>query len=207
MDTLAISPDLAPMVQLHALRRVEQFRDGHLASHESNVSRVCQILCSAIGLDEHFMQSLTLAAELHDIGKLAIADSLLQKPAPLSQDEMNVMRTHTQLGHDILLGNGDPMLDFAATIALSHHESFDGTGYPRALKGEEIPLGGRIVALSDVYDALRAHRVYRPGMDHCRAISVITASDGRASRGKFDPMVLDAFVRCGGSIANIYAAA
>src|SRR5690242_14067966 len=104
MDTLTSAPDLSHTAQLQALRRIEQLRDCHLSDHESNVSRVCQILCNAIGLDDHFMQTLTSAAELHDIGKLAIADSVLLKPAPLSQHEMNVMRTHTQFGHDILLG-------------------------------------------------------------------------------------------------------
>jgi putative two-component system response regulator len=207
MDALApADADLVKTAQVTALRRLEQLRHGELAAHEASVARICAILCVAIGLDEHFKASLTVAAELHDIGKLAIADRLLQKPATLSRDEMSVMRTHTQLGHDILRGTGDPVLDFAATIALSHHENFDGSGYPKGLRGEAIPLGSRIVSLCDVYDALRADRIYRAGMTHHDAVSVITGPDGRASRQKFDPMVLDAFVRCGPAIASIYQA-
>jgi len=198
--------DVASTVQLNALRRLEHLRDGNLAAHEEKVGQVCKVLCTAIGLDEHFKESLAVAAELHDVGKLAITDRLLQKPTALSQDEMEIMRMHAQLGHDILLGIGDPVLDFAATIALSHHENYDGSGYPRALRGEAIPLGSRIVALCDVYDALRADRSYRPGMSHQDAVGVVTRQTGRSSRHKFDPMVLDAFIRCGPAIAIIYEA-
>ena len=201
------SPDLGGAIQRRVVRKIENFRDRKLSIHEANVAETSEILCRAVGLDEHFIILLKLGAELHDIGKLAISDQLLNKPAMLSTDEMELVRMHSQIGHDILLGTGDPLLDFAASVALSHHENFDGSGYPQGLRGEAIPMGSRIVALCDVYDALRTDRPYRPGLTDGEAMAVITAPEGRASRKSFDPMVVDAFIRCADAIARTYAEA
>src|SRR5262249_9181167 len=120
-------------------------------------------------------------------------------------DEMAVMCTHPRIGCDILSGSGDPILDLAASVALSHHECYDGSGYPQGLRGETIPLASRIVALCDVYDALPADRAYRRGMTHDEAVSVITAREGRASYAKFDPMLLNVFANRTDEIVRLYA--
>jgi len=187
-----------------AVRKIEAFRSQDLALHETNVGRVCGILCEALGIDGPFTVTMKLAAELHDIGKLAISDALLNKPAKLTRDEMAVMSTHPQIGCEILSAFGDPVFDLAASVALSHHECYDGSGYPQGLKGEVIPLASRIVALCDVYDALRAHRAYRPAMTHRDALTVITAKDGRASCVKFDPMVLNVFRNRSDDVARVF---
>jgi putative two-component system response regulator len=197
-------PPSASSLELFTVRKIEILRSRALATHESNVARACEILCGAIGMDVHFVRPLKIAAELHDIGKLAISDALLDKPTMLTKDEMTVMSTHPQLGCDILSGSGDPILDLAASVALSHHECFDGSGYPQGLRGESIPLASRIVTLCDVYDALRADRAYRMGMTHGQAISVITAKEGRASYAKFDPILLNIFQNSFREILQIY---
>jgi cyclic di-GMP phosphodiesterase len=190
---------------LNPVRKIEALRSKDLAIHATNVGRVCEVLCDALGIDEHFVGALRIAAELHDIGKLAISDTLLDKPAKLTTDEIAVMSTHAQIGCEILSGSGDPTLDFAASVALSHHECFDGTGYPQGLRGEAIPLASRIVALCDVYNALRADRTYRPGMSHAGAVAIITAKEGRASCAKFDPMLLQMFGSRSAEIERLYA--
>jgi putative two-component system response regulator len=187
------------------VRRIESLRSHDLATHESNVGRVCEIVCGALGIDGQFVSAMKIAAELHDIGKLAISDSLLEKPAKLTSDEMAVMSTHPQIGHDILSGSGDPVLDLAASVALSHHECYDGSGYPQGLRGESIPLASRIVAVCDVYDALRAERAYRTAMSHGQAMAIITAREGRASYAKFDPTLLTVFGNHASEIVKLYA--
>ncbi len=192
--------------ELHvaALRRIETYRSRDLSTHETNVSRVCGVLCETLGVDSHFAGQLKTASELHDIGKLAISDALLDKPAKLTTDELAVMNTHSRIGYEILSGSGDPVLDLAASVALCHHECFDGSGYPRGLQGDVIPFASRVVSLCDVYDALRADRPYRCGMTHQQSVSVITAHEGRASYVKFDPILLNAFANRSADIANLY---
>jgi response regulator RpfG family c-di-GMP phosphodiesterase len=147
------------------------------------------------------------SAPLHDIGKVGIADSILLKPGRLSAQEFDEMKRHTLLGADTLaeaerlsLDKGDrSFLALAREIALSHHEKWDGTGYPRGLKGEDIPLGGRLMALADVYDALVTKRVYKDAMPHEEAVKIIL--DGRGSH--FDPDVVDAFLESGKEFREI----
>lgn len=191
-------------VKLSAVQKIESIRSGELARHEAQVASICELLCKSVGLDDHFVGPMRLAAQLHDLGKLTISDELLNKPTPLTDNEMMVMRNHSMAGYDIMFGSGDPVLDFAAGIARAHHEAFDGSGYPRGLKGEAIPLGSRIVSLCDVYDALRTDRPYRAGLSHEKAVTVINAPQGRASRENFDPGLLRAFMNNAASLAQIY---
>ena len=196
--------DAIGSIKLSALQKIEAARGVGLAKHERQVAAVCGILCEALGLHDDFVGPLKFAAQLHDLGKLGITDALLNKPAPLAEDEIAVMRTHPQIGYDVLSGSGDPLLDFAANIARSHHESFDGSGYPLGLKGEAIPLGARIVSLCDVYDALRVDRIYRAGLGHEGALAVMTGDMGRGSRRAFDPVLLQAFANNAGAIRAAY---
>ena len=197
-------PSISDSPHVVTAKKIEALRSWNLATHESNVARVCEVLCGVIGLEKHFVRKLKIAAELHDIGKLAISDVLLEKPSALTKDEITVMNTHPRLGYEILSASGDLILDLAANVALSHHECFDGSGYPHGLRGDAIPLASRIVALCDVYDALRADRAYRLGMSHAQAVSVITAKEGRACSTKFDPNLLNVFRNFSHEILNVY---
>jgi putative two-component system response regulator len=164
-----------------------EYRDAGIGGHLKRMSRYCAVLARTFGLHPG---SLELASVLHDVGKLAIPDSILHKPGPLTADERLVIETHADLGYGMLRDSRRSVLDLAALIACTHHERFDGTGYPRRLAGADIPLEGRIAAVADVFDALTSDRVYRT------AWSVEATIDWmRSERGKhFDPSVLDAFL-------------
>lgn len=133
------------------------------------------------------------ACSFHDLGKIVLPDAILFKPTALMPDEWSIMCSHSQLGHDILKHGAGTITKLAASIALTHHECFDGSGYPHGLQGNEIPLEGRIAKVCDVYDALREHRVYRPGLTHEHAMDIILKGDGHTSPTQFDPQVLQAF--------------
>ena len=127
---------------------------------------------------------------MHDIGKIALPDDILRKPAPLSADERRLVETHTRLGNIMLAGSVEPLLQLAAEIAWTHHERFDGAGYPRRLAGEAIPLAGRIVAVADVFDAMVSDRVYRAALPVNVVIGAMQAERG----AHFDPQVLEVFL-------------
>lgn len=166
-----------------------EFRDEETGRHVTRMSLYCGILSSAVGSDQEFCTTIEEASQMHDVGKIGIPDSILLKPFALTKDEYRVMQTHTELGHRILSGSDSPLLEMAATIALTHHERFDGTGYPNALAGADIPLEGRIASICDVFDALTTNRVYR------RAYPVGTSIDMMkgAAGAHFDADLLDRF--------------
>jgi putative two-component system response regulator len=137
------------------------------------------------------VELLRLAAPLHDIGKIAVGDRILRKTGMLTDEERHEMERHADVGRDLLGGSGSELLELAATIAATHHERWDGSGYPRGLKGEDIPLAGRIVAVADVFDALSSDRPYRPRLSIHEAQAWIAEGSGRA----FDPDVVEAFMR------------
>ncbi len=148
--------------------------------------------------DQETIRLLHKSAPLHDIGKVGIPDQILLKPGSLTGEEFKIMKTHTTLGHDSIHGaikllGDNSFLRFAGEIAISHHEKWDGSGYPFGLKGEEIPLSGRLMAMADIYDALISKRVYKPPFCHSKVVKIITEGDGRTIPGHFDPVILQTF--------------
>jgi response regulator RpfG family c-di-GMP phosphodiesterase len=184
-DDEAVYPDFA----LRLLHKAGRFRDEETAEHVERVSRTCALIASQLRWDAEECRTLRSAAALHDIGKIALPDAILCKPGPLTADERRVIERHPVLGHDMLTGASDPILELAASVALTHHERVDGGGYPRGLCGEEIPLAGRIAAVADVFDALTSRRGYRSALSVQEALCLM-----RQARGtQFDSVVLDAF--------------
>jgi hypothetical protein len=171
------------------LARVVEYRDNDTGGHIERMGEYSGLIAAALGLSPHRSRQIQLASTMHDIGKVAVPDSILLKPGKLTAYERAVMERHAQVGHDMLSGSGSELLDLAATIALTHHERFDGAGYPRKLEADQIPLAGRIVAVADVFDAVTSKRVYKDAEDLDTAVQIIR--DGRGTQ--FDPRVVSAF--------------
>ena len=164
-------------------------RSHETAGHIERMSRVTALLAERMGFGADRVELIRVASPMHDVGKIAIPDDVLMKPAALDRWERQVMQRHAEIGHTILGGSEAELLEVAAEIAWTHHERFDGEGYPRGLAGGEIALEGRIAAVADVFDAITHDRVYRPALPFEQALEVMRA--GRASH--FDPDVLDTF--------------
>ena len=171
------------------LASAAEFRDAPLGPHARWVGDASACVAQAMGMNEEGVRSLSLAARLHDIGKLAIPDSILLKEGTLSSSEWAVMRTHTVLGARLLAQSTSALLRLSAEVALSHHEHWDGGGYPRGLSAEDIPLSGRIVGVVDTYDALVSERPYKPAWTAVQALLYLHRMAGR----QFDPGVVKAF--------------
>jgi putative two-component system response regulator len=166
-----------------------ELRDSGTGKHIYRMSRYCQLLALAVGYTKEQGELLLTTAPLHDIGKIAIPDSILLKPSSLEPHEFEIIKTHTTLGARMLSGSDSVFLKMAETIALTHHEKWDGSGYPRGLKGEEIPLVGRICAVADVFDALSSERPYKRAWTMEETMAEINKSKGT----HFDPKLVDAF--------------
>ena len=186
------------IAQAETVRRLSmavEFRDEDTGAHIERIGRFSTLLAEQIGMEEEVCARMVHAAPLHDVGKVAIPDAILLKPGKLTAQERAIVETHAEEGHRLLKGSSSAILDLAATIALSHHEKWDGSGYPRGLRGEAIPIEGRIVAIADVFDALTTDRVYRKAFAVEEAVAMM-----RDERGKhFDPVLLDAFLEVLGS--------
>lgn len=197
-----------------AMASLAETRDHETGDHIRRTQHYVRVLAEALnrrepetnGLDEEFVDLLYKSAPLHDIGKVGIPDRILQKPGRLDRAEYDIMKTHADLGRTAIataeryIGSSNPFLSLAKEIAHCHHEKWDGTGYPRGLKGEDIPLAGRIMAVADVYDALVSERVYKPAMSHNEAVSIITEESGK----HFDPAVVAAFGDVAPQFAEIH---
>jgi len=171
------------------LARAAEFRDPETGAHIVRMAHYSQLIARQLGLDDELCERILTAAPMHDIGKVGTPDHILLKPGRLTAEELIVMRQHSRIGHDILLGSSSPMIQMAAEIALTHHEKFDGSGYPDGTIGEAIPISGRIVAVADVFDALTSPRPYKEAWPLERAFDFIKS--GRGSH--FDPACVDAF--------------
>ena len=176
---------------LDCLARALEYRDDATGGHTKRVGDMSANIAQTMGLDEYDVEILRLTAPLHDLGKIAISDNLLLKPGPYDDDERAVMQKHTLLGEVIIGDCSSPVLREVKEIALHHHEKWDGTGYPHGLKGEEIPIACRIVALADLYDALTHVRPYKKAWPKEEAIEEVK----RLSGTHFDPNVVDAFLK------------
>jgi putative two-component system response regulator len=175
-----------------------EFRDVETARHVDRMSRYCELIARKLGEDYDRCELIRTASAMHDVGKIGIPDRILLKPGKLDPDELEIMQTHAELGYRILNGSRSELLQSAAAIALSHHEWWDGSGYPYGLAGEAIPLEGRIAAIADVFDALTSNRVYRKGFTLGEAVEMMAAERGT----HFDPDLLDLFL---GSLDQVVA--
>ncbi len=181
------------IAQAETVRRLSmavEFRDEDTGAHIERIGRFSTLLAEQVGIEPERCELMSYAAPLHDVGKVAIPDAILLKPGSLTPEERAIVETHAEEGHRLLRGSSSSILDMAATIALSHHEKWDGSGYPRGLVGEEIPIEGRIVAITDVFDALTSDRVYRPAFPVERAVEMMREQRAR----HFDPVLLDTFL-------------
>ncbi len=195
-----------------ALAKLAEHRDSETGKHVERVTAFCLLLAEELRcrpafeavIDAAFLRNLQRSAVLHDIGKVAIPDSILLKPGKLTREEMGIMRTHAAIGAEtirsvIVRCPDSGFLKMAQEIAAGHHERFDGSGYPDCVGGTDIPLSARILALADVYDALTTRRVYKEAMSHEEALDIILPQSGK----QFDPDVVDAFRQCAGAFQHL----
>jgi putative two-component system response regulator len=193
---------------IHCLARAAEYRDNETGEHVIRVGKYCSVIADQLGFGKEYCREIELAAQLHDVGKIGIPDSVLLNPGKLTNEEFDVMKTHcglgmeplahaeservrrhTDMGGFIMDGVDSPMLELAATIARTHHEKWDGTGYPFQIKGDNIPIEGRICCVADVYDALCSERPYKPKFPIQKCLEIMLSERGT----RFDPIVLDAF--------------
>jgi putative two-component system response regulator len=172
------------------LGKASEFRDNETGMHIIRMSNICYIIAKKMGCDDNYSDLLLNASSLHDVGKIGIPDSILLKPGRLDSDERNIMETHVNIGYEVLSGHHSPLLTMAAEIALYHHEKWDGTGYPKGLKGEDIPVSARISSIADVVDALLSKRPYKEAWPIDKVLDFITDGKGK----HFDPDIVDIFI-------------
>jgi len=184
------------------LARAAEFRDPETGGHLQRMARYAVVIGQGMGLSSSYLGDLLTAAPLHDLGKLGIPDAVLLKPAGLSAAETDVMRTHAQIGEKLLSASQHPLIQMACEIAGSHHEKWDGSGYPRGLRGEAIPLSGRIVAVADVLDALTSARPYKKAWSFDDARDFIVQGRGQ----HFCPYCVDALLGNWADILGVFEA-
>ena len=172
------------------LARAGEYRDHDTGNHVMRMAKYARAMAEKLGFTEMECEEIELAAPLHDIGKIGIPDAILLKPGKLTADEFQIMQAHPIIGYEILSGSQSRFIQIGAVIALGHHEKFDGSGYPKRLRGAEIPLAARIVAVADVFDALTSARPYKAAWPFDEAVAYIRDQAGR----HFDPLCVQAFL-------------
>ena len=185
---------------IQLLSRAVEYRDSETGAHTMRMSQYALHLSEAVGLSPIECEIMSIASSLHDIGKIGIPDSILQKPGKLTPEEWTIMKTHTTIGAELLSGSDSKFLQLGEKIALSHHEKWDGSGYPKGIKGEKIPLSGRICGLCDVFDALTSKRPYKKAWPANDALDEIKKGSG----SHFDPAIVDCFFRILPQIRKIH---
>lgn len=184
---------------LFLLAIAAEYKDDDTGVHIVRLGFLSEALALCLGQPRKYALMLRKAAPMHDIGKIGIPDHVLKKPGPFTPQEREIMNRHAAIGADILGRSRIALFQMAAEIALTHHERWDGTGYPHQLAGTAIPLSGRIVTLVDFYDALTMDRVYRPALSHATALEMLAAERGKA----FDPDLVDCFLRHSGTLCEL----
>ena len=188
---------------LHRSLRAAHYKDEETGAHLRRLSHYAQTLARALVVPDADA-ALIAAALLHDVGKIGVPDAVLRKRSPLDPQEWKCIQRHPAIGASLLQGSTSPLLDMARQIALTHHERWDGSGYPQGLTGAQIRLAGRIVMLVDQYDALRSPRPYKPAFDHARTCAILHHGDGRTRPEHFDARLLAAFQTVQGAFEAIY---
>jgi putative two-component system response regulator len=177
-----------------------EFRDSSTAQHIQRMSHYCELLARKYGLSPERCDLIRTASPMHDIGKIGTPDHVLLKPGKFTQEEFGVIAQHAEIGYRILSGSDAELLKVAAVIAYTHHERFDGTGYPRGLKGDAIPIEGRIASIADAFDALTTQRVYKPAFELDHAVELMLKHRGE----HFDPDLLDVFIASTEELSRIH---
>jgi len=189
---------------INRLALAAEFRDGYTGSHIKRMSSYTRHMAVTLGLSEDDAETMYYASPMHDIGKIGISDTILMKPGPLTQSETDMMKKHPTIGGHLLEGSDSPIISSARNFALTHHERWDGSGYPAGLRGDEIPIEGRILNIVDQYDAIRSKRPYKPRLRHEEALDIIINGDDRTSPAHFDPRMLEAFADTSDEFDRIY---
>jgi putative two-component system response regulator len=190
---------VASLKTIHNLSRASEYKDEDTGAHIQRMSYYSAAVARKMGLTERTVEAILYASPMHDVGKIGIPNQILLKPGKLDPDEWETMKQHTTIGGRILEGSDTGFLKLAEVIALTHHEKWDGSGYPKGLKGSEIPLAGRITAIADVFDALTSKRPYKEPLELDKAYDIIKESRG----SHFDPEVVDAFFAVEDEIMSI----
>ncbi|MFK2823956.1 HD domain-containing phosphohydrolase [Arcobacter sp. YIC-80] len=185
---------------LSILGKTAEYKDPETASHVSRVAHYSKILAREYGLSPKEQDIIYFASPFHDLGKVGIEDDILLKPGKLDNNEFETMKTHPSIGYEILKNSNSEYLQAGAIIAITHHEKFDGSGYPKGLKGEDIHIYGRIVAIVDVFDALTSHRPYKKAWSFDNALNLLIEEKGK----HFDPKIIDLFIENIDEVKDIY---
>jgi putative two-component system response regulator len=184
---------------IRRLGRAAEYRDNETGFHVIRMSKYCERLALAVGMPEAETTVLLNASPMHDVGKIGIPDAVLLKPGKLDAEEWAVMKSHTTIGGEILSGGGSALMEMASVVAMTHHEDFDGSGYPSGLAGKDIPLVGRISSICDVFDALLSVRPYKKAWTYEEAVEFMRKQSGT----KFDPELLETFLGISDEIMQI----